>query len=77
MLMLLLPKVNKTYHCVCVSRWTRTGKNSPGEWTGKLLWSIWREVFIKAGERGRRRKQSYLFESPGCFHSECGPMIEY
>lgn len=49
MLMLLLPEVNKTYHCVCVSRWSRTGKNSPGEWTGELLWSIWREVF-----RGKR-----------------------
>lgn len=70
MLMLLLPKVSKTYHCMCVSRWTRRGKNSPRERTRELLQSIWRNVFTKAREKEKRRECSYLFGCPGCFHAE-------
>lgn len=53
MLMLLLPKVSKTHHCLCVSRWTRRGKNPPREQTRELVQRIWRKVFTKAGKERR------------------------
>lgn len=59
MLMLLLPKVSKTYHCLCVSRWTRRGKNSP-KGTDKGAAAEHLEESLHKGRGKREGKEAVL-----------------